>query len=203
MESYRVKTGNPFPKAVAYGLCSTKKRGQGQIVPTVIFERDRVKIGLTAVTFPTTNGANEMLDSLIHDNRIEPVNALIIEKNKHRQLIVTKSINQSGNAPKCSELCLAVALLLRGSVAADLLGGAANMLLAHPLELGFDREKIDSLVADLEAGNSVVFVLDSPNPSSVISTPANGGQYDFSMTDQVFTEVKIMSSTLDYYSFEG
>lgn len=205
MESYRVNSGNLFPKAVAYGLFSDKKSVQSQTMPTVVFERDMLKTGLTAVTFPTIKEANKMLDSLIHDNCIEPINALIIEKNTRGQLKVEKSINQPENAPKCSELSFVVALLLRGSVAADLLGGAASTLLANPIELGIVQEKIDNIVEDMVVGSSVLFLLDHPSLKQVFPpnfSQTNGKRYDFSMVEQVMQKVQIMSSTLDYYWLE-
>ena len=206
MESYRVNSGNPFPNAVTYGLFSNKKSVQGQTMPTVVFESDMVKTGLTAVTFPTIKGANTMLDSLIQDNRIEPMNALIIEKNKRGQLKVEKSINQAENTPKCSELSFVVALLLRGSVAADLLGGAASTLLANPIELGIAQEKIDNIVEDMMTSSSVLFLLDHPSWKQVFPpnfSQTNGKRYDFSMMEKVMQKVQIMSSTLDYYWLGG
>jgi uncharacterized membrane protein len=206
MESYQVNSGDHFPEAVAYGLFSNKKSVQRQTMPTVVFESDMVKTGLTAVTFPTIKGANKMLDSLVVDNLIEPINALIIEKNRRGELKVKKSIKQTENAPKCSELCFVVALLLRGSVAADLLGGAASTLLANPIELGIAQEKIDEIVEDMVTGSSVLFVLDHPSLKQVVPpnlSQTNGKRYDFSMMEKVMQKVQIMSSTLDYYWLEA
>lgn len=199
MESYRVKSGNPFPKVMAYGLFSNKKRVQNHTTPTVVFERDMVKTGLTAVIFPTTNGANKMLDDLVSDNFIEPNSALIVKKNKQGQLKVIKPITQSESAPKCNELGFVVALLLRGSVAADLLGGAVNTLMAHTIDLGLAQEKIDSMIEDIVAGSSVLFVQDYQNLPSIALNQIKGKQYDFPLTDQIIQKVKIMSSTLDHY----
>ena len=199
MDSYRVNPGNTFHEALTYNLLSNKKKVQSQNVPTVVFEEDMVKTGLTAVIFPTINGANKMLDGLVLDNLIEPITALIVEKNKRGQLKVIKSINQSESVPKCSELSFVVALLLRGSVAVDLLGGAVNTLMAHKIELGLAQEKIDSMAEDMVAGSSVLFVQGYPNLPSVVFNQINGKKYDFSLTDQVVQKVKIMSSTLDHY----
>jgi len=199
MESYRVKSGNPFPKAMPYDLFSNKKRVQSQTMPTVVFERDMVKTGLTAVIFPTVNGANKMLDGLVLDNLIVPNSALIVEKNNSGQLKVIKPINQSESAPKCSELSFVVAFMLRGSVANDLLGGAVNTLMAHKIDLGLAQEKIDNMAKDIVAGSSVLFVEDYSNLPSVVSNQIKGKQYGFSLIDQNVQKIKIMSSTLDHY----
>jgi len=199
MESYRVKSGNPFPKAMPYDLFSNRKRVQNQTMPTVVIERDMVKTGLTAVTFPTINGANKMLDGLVLDNLIEPNSALFVEKKNSGQLKVIMPINQSECAPKCSELSFVVALMLQGSVANDLLGGAVNTLMAHKIDLGLAQEKIDSMAKDIVAGSSVLFVQDYSNLPSVVSNQIKGKQYRFSLTDQIVQKVKIMSSTLEHY----
>jgi uncharacterized membrane protein len=175
---------------------------QNQYGTLVVFERTMVKTGLTAVIFPTIKGASKLLDSLVQNNRIGPINALIIEKNKHGQLKVKKSINQAETKPQCNELGLAVALLLRGSVASDLLGGAANTLLAQHIELGIDQEEIDSLMADMVAGSAVLFVQACSNLSLVALPQTRGIQYDFPLTAQIVQELKIMSATLDYYWLE-
>lgn len=208
MDSYQAKLSNSFSGVVAYGSRTNKKMLQSQLETSVIFERTMVKIGFTAVTFPTIDGAKKMLEALYNladNNFIEPFNAIVVEKNKQGQLKVKKTSSQTKGAPKCSELGFVVGLLFQGSVADDLLGGAAGTLLAHHIELGIAQEKIDRIVGDVVAESSVLFVLDYPGLKDI--SPAalnqnNGRRYDFSLTEKVWQDVKIMSSTLDHYWLE-
>ena len=161
--------------------------------------------GLIAITFPDINGAVQMLDAFnksIQGDFIQTNTALIVEKDKHDNLEVKKSTNPTKGAPVCCEIYLVVGLLLKGSVADDLLGTAAGALLLHHVDLGISLETIALFTNDFISNSSVLFMQDCSSLNGTfeaVFNQANGKIHDLSMNESAIQEVQIMSSTLNYY----
>lgn len=161
--------------------------------------------GMIAITFPDIKGAAQMLNTLndaTQGDITQANNVLIIEKDKQGNLKTIKSPSNAANDCACCELNFVVGLLLRGSVATDLLGEAAGTLLIHHINLGLDPEAIVLLTKDISAGSSVLFVQDCSRLNGTFETvfsQANGKLHDLSLSAPVIQEVQILSSTLNHY----
>lgn len=161
--------------------------------------------GLIAITFPDINGANQMLDALnksIQGDITQISDVLIIEKDTGGNLKTKKPPRLAKGTPACCDLNFVVGLLLRGSVAKDLLGEAAGTLLHHQIDLGIAPQNKDRLTADMDANSSILFIQNCSNLNGTFEAifhQSDGKLHDLSMSDHAIQGVKIMSSTLDYY----
>lgn len=164
-----------------------------------------MKKGLVAITFPDINGARQMLGALnksIQGDIAQSSSFLIVEKDTQGNLKIKKSSSAVNGMPTCYELNFVVGLLLRGSVATDVFGEAVGTLLMHPINLGISSEKTEDLTNDLALGSSVLFVQDCSSLNGTFEATfnqANGKLHDLSMSESAIQDVRIMSSTLNYY----
>ncbi|MFO7679175.1 MAG: hypothetical protein R6X34_03915 [Chloroflexota bacterium] len=164
-----------------------------------------MKTGLIAITFPDVTGASRMCEALnksIEGDLSKSSNVLVVEKDQQGNLKVNKTTELAKGAPTCCELSFVVGLLLRGSVAKDLLGEAAGTLLIHNIDLGIPTRKTNQLTADMAAKSSVLFIQNCSNLNGTfeaVFSQSEGKLHDLPMNDPAIQEVKIMSSTLDYY----
>jgi uncharacterized membrane protein len=146
-----------------------------------------------------------MLDALnksIQGDISQISDVLIIEKDTYGNLKTKKPPRQAKGAPACCDLNFVVGLLLKGSVAKDLLGEAAGTLLHHQIDLGIAPQNTDRLTADMDANSSILFIQNCSNLNGTfeaVFSQSEGKLHDLTMSDPAIQEVKIMSSTLDYY----
>ena len=182
-----------------------KNRWQSLPENMIVFGRTMAKTGFVAITFPDDPGAKRLcnaLDEWLRTGLIEVQHAIVVEKDRHGNL-KTKIINDLavGGTQSCL-LDFVVGLLLGGSVADELLGGAAGTLLSHDIDLGIPQAKIDKMILDMAAGSSTLFIQDCSNLTGAFHAPfsqANGKFHDLPMREQAFQAVQIMASTLPHY----
>lgn len=161
--------------------------------------------GLIAITFPDITGASRMREALnksIQGDHSKSSNVLVVEKDQQGNLKARKTADLADVTPTCCELSFVVGLLLRGSVAKDLLGEAVGTLLIHKIDLGISDMKIKLLTTDMDANSSILFIQDCSGLDGTfegVFGQSGGNLHDLSMNDSAIQEVQIMSSTLQNY----
>jgi uncharacterized membrane protein len=182
-----------------------KNRLQSLPENMIVFGPTMLKTGFVAITFPDDQVAERLfntLNGLMLADLIEVQNAIVVEKVKWGSLKVKRISNLAVGESQSCLLGFVVGLLLGGSVADELLGGAAGTLLFHNADLGISQAKIDRLTHCMVAGSSTLFIQNCSNLMGTFHTAftqANGKFHDLSMNDKALQRIKIMASTLPYY----
>lgn len=171
----------------------------------IVFGPTMLKTGFVAITFPDDQAAERLfnvLNRMVLADLIEVQNAIVIEKDIGGSPKVKRIGNLAESESQNSLLSFVVGLLLGGSVAEELLGGAAGTLLAHNVDLSISPAKIDRLIHSVVAGSSTLFIQNCSNFMGAFHaafSQANGKFHDLSMSDLALQRIQIMASTLHYY----